>query len=265
MMLSKIRSTNTYGTPTAGKTPSGCADSPLCTHAPSIVESFLEEVSGSSAASHFNRPPLHSNGAKTRMSIIPTPKGPHSGRSPLSNLTSVSPSNADTFLEKFTGSSAASHFNKPPLHNNNGAKRRMSITPTTKGPPTGRSPLSNLTSVFNSSTDIRSPLKSNENIKKSTITTANMNTHFTEALKSSTANSSNKEYSTIRDTEIPDADCYSDDENEDNVQWEYDVNNTAGNRVTLEYAFLGPPSVKCSKCEAWMWKEECNNPNFWNF
>ncbi|XP_074356817.1 uncharacterized protein LOC141696591 [Apium graveolens] len=64
-----------------------------------------------------------------------------------------------------------------------------------------------------------------------------MKTHFTEPLKSSTANSSNKEYSTIRDTEIPDADCYSDD-------------------VTLKYASLGPPSVKCSKCEAWMWKEE---------
>ncbi|KAL8112433.1 hypothetical protein AgCh_019950 [Apium graveolens] len=110
--------------------------------------------------------------------------------------------------------------------------------------------------TVNSSTDIRSPLKSNENIKKNTITTANMKTHFTETLKSSTANSSNKDYSTIRDTEIPDADCYSDDENDDNVQWEYDANNTTRNRVTLEYASLGPSSVKCSKCEAWMRKEE---------
>ncbi|XP_074354878.1 uncharacterized protein LOC141693625 [Apium graveolens] len=39
--------------------------------------------------------------------------------------------------------------------------------------------------------------------------------------------------------------------------------------VIMEYATLGPPNVRCSKCESWMWKEErvnksvtCGIPSF---
>ncbi|KAK1387754.1 hypothetical protein POM88_015932 [Heracleum sosnowskyi] len=35
----------------------------------------------------------------------------------------------------------------------------------------------------------------------------------------------------------------------------YDMLKTADN-VVKEYATLGPPSVQCNKCHAWMWKEE---------
>ncbi|KAL8117763.1 hypothetical protein AgCh_015596 [Apium graveolens] len=34
---------------------------------------------------------------------------------------------------------------------------------------------------------------------------------------------------------------------------------SAGDTVVKEYASLGPANVKCSYCDAWMWKEECVN------
>ncbi|XP_074375185.1 uncharacterized protein LOC141716932 isoform X3 [Apium graveolens] len=62
------------------------------------------------------------------------------------------------------------------------------------------------------------------------------------------------------------AGMYSDrSDGESEEELEEDVNYTSYEEMKLptgsitEYATLGPLNVRCSKCEAWMWKEECVN------
>ncbi|KAL8133227.1 hypothetical protein AgCh_008622 [Apium graveolens] len=172
-------------------------------------------------------------------------------------------SGMDNFSPEFCGSSIRSHFPKPPLHTLR-AKRKIYNKPTAEGTQFERSPLSNLTNVSNYFNDIRYPFKRKPNGTRSTSSTVNIHCNLAEPPKSvsgSTLNgdtqpslvkqfgSTNQRLNFELDIRPTTSEFNFDSiENEDNVRWEYDANNSGG--------IKGPPNVKCSTCEAWMWKEE---------
>ncbi|KAK1377677.1 hypothetical protein POM88_024421 [Heracleum sosnowskyi] len=64
------------------------------------------------------------------------------------------------------------------------------------------------------------------------------------------------EYSLIRDFGSDESDFSSGEDEGDNRNYDFSEMDTDTGTVVSEYATLGAPNVQCSKCFAWMWKEE---------
>ncbi|KAK1395004.1 hypothetical protein POM88_014060 [Heracleum sosnowskyi] len=120
---------------------------------------------------------------------------------------------------------------------------------------------STLTSMFNSNVK-ESGLEENGfslNCCNSTVQTLDfgMNTEFSESHRTV----DEIDFPWVVGFEADEPDMFSEDEDTEDLDcWSYDNQQKAEN-VPCDYASLGPPEVKCDKCEAWMWKEEHTNKN----
>ncbi|KAK1356258.1 hypothetical protein POM88_049514 [Heracleum sosnowskyi] len=66
------------------------------------------------------------------------------------------------------------------------------------------------------------------------------------------------EYSLIRDFGSDESDFSSEEDEGDDLNYDFSEMDTESGNVVSEYATLGAPNVQYSKCFAWMWKEEWN-------